>query len=340
MDKVNLIGLNKEELENEMKKLEQPSFRAQQILNWIYDKNKFDFAEMTNLGKNLRRELKQHFDLDPLTKLGAQESEDGTIKYLFELSDGEKIEVVYMPSEKGRKTLCISTQVGCAMGCSFCATGLHGLTRNLRAGEIVNQILTVENLRDIEITNVVLMGMGEPLDNYEASLKAISLINGPLNIGMRKITISTCGLVPQIKKLADEELQLTLAVSLHAPNNQLRNKLIPVNQKYPIEELIDACQYYIEKTNRRVTFEYALMDGVNDKLKHAQQLADLLAAKLVHVNLIPINQVQELNYSQPQQDIIAEFETELQKRNIPVTVRKERGADIDAACGQLQGKEE
>lgn len=340
MDKVNLLELNKEELETEIGKLDQPSFRAQQVLNWIYDKKIFEFSEMTNLGKSLRKELAGYFQLEPLTKLGAQESKDGTIKYLFELSDGEKIEVVYMPSGKGRKTLCISTQVGCAMGCSFCATGLNGLTRDLTAGEIVNQILTVENLLGIEITNVVLMGMGEPLDNYQASLKAISLINGPLNIGMRKITISTCGLVPKIKELADEELQLTLAVSLHAPNNQLRNQLIPVNQKYDIEELIDACQYYIEQTNRRVTFEYALMAGVNDKVKYAQQLADLLAGKLVHVNLIPINQVQELDYSQPQKNIIAEFESELRKRNIPVTVRRERGADIDAACGQLQGKEE
>lgn len=340
MGKINILELTKEELVAEMEKLGQAGFRAQQILNWIYDKKTFDFEQMTNLAQELRQKLPQSFILEPLTKLREQESADGTIKYLFELTDGAKIEVVYMPSQQGRKTLCISTQVGCAMGCSFCATGLNGLTRNLTAGEIVNQILTVENLLEVEITNVVLMGMGEPLDNYQASVKAIELINGPLNIGMRKITISTCGLVPEIKKLADKELQLTLAISLHAPNNQLRDELIPVNKKYPISDLMQACEYYIEQTNRRVTFEYALMSGVNDDKKHARQLAELLAGKLVHVNLIPINQVQELDYSQPQKEVIAEFEAQLKKRKIPVTVRKERGADIDAACGQLQGKEE
>ncbi|MFO7818711.1 MAG: 23S rRNA (adenine(2503)-C(2))-methyltransferase RlmN [Halanaerobacter sp.] len=283
--------------------------------------------------------MKEHFYLEPLTKLGAQESKDGTIKYLFQLMDGAKIEVVYMPSDK-RKTVCISTQVGCAMGCTFCATGLNGLTRDLRAAEIVNQVLTLEKLAEIEITNVVLMGMGEPLDNYQASLKAVSLINGPLNIGMRKITISSCGLVPQIKELAREQLQLTLAISLHAPNNELRNKLIPVNQKYPIEELLAACEYYIAETNRRVTFEYALMAGVNDRVEDAKELADLLTGMLVHVNLIPINQVEDLDYSQPQRETIKAFAGELKKKNIAVTVRRERGADIDAACGQLQGKEE
>ena len=340
MGKIDIIELTKEELATEMKKMGQASFRAQQILNWIYDKKTFAFEQMTNLSQELSQKLAQNFVLEPLTKLREQESADGTIKYLFELSDGQKIEVVYMPSQQGRKTLCISTQVGCAMGCSFCATGLKGLNRNLTAGEITNQILTVENLLGVEITNVVLMGMGEPLDNYQASLKAIKLINGPLNIGMRKITISTCGLVPKIKKLADENLQLTLAISLHAPNNKLRNDLIPTNKKYPIADLIQACEYYIAQTNRRVTFEYALMSNVNDGQKHARELAELLAGKLVHVNLIPINQVQELDYSQPQNEVIKKFETELKKRNIPVTVRKERGADIDAACGQLQGKEE
>ena len=340
MKKRNLIGLNKEELITVIEDLGQPSFRAQQILNWIYDKKIFDFSKMTNLGKKLREELKEHLKLDPLVKLTQQESDDGTIKYLFELDDGAKVEVVYMPSRSGRKTLCISTQVGCAMGCSFCATGLQGLTRDLTAGEIVNQILTVEKLADVDITNVVIMGMGEPLDNYQATLKAIRLINGVLNIGMRKITVSTCGLVPQIKKLAQENLQLTLAISLHAPNNQLRDQLIPANRKYPIEKLLTACQDYIDQTNRRVTFEYALMAGVNDKLVHAQQLADLLSGMLIHVNLIPINRVEELDYDQPQKRIVNKFKTELKENNIPVTVRKERGADIDAACGQLQGREE
>ncbi|MGM0501578.1 MAG: 23S rRNA (adenine(2503)-C(2))-methyltransferase RlmN [Bacillota bacterium] len=340
MEKENLLGLNKEELEAIMKDLGQPKFRAQQILNWIYDKNTFDFEKMTNLGKELRAELAHYFKLDPLVELARQESEDGTNKYLFELTDGEKIEVVYMPSRKGRKTLCISTQVGCAIGCSFCATGLGGLTRDLSAAEIVNQVLTVEKIEGIEITNVVIMGMGEPLDNYEATLKAIYLINEILNLGMRKITISTSGLVPQIKKLADEKLQLTLAVSLHAPNNELRDELIPVNRNYPVEKLLSACQYYIDQTNRRVTFEYALMAGINDRLKHAEQLAELLSGMLAHVNLIPINQVEQLDYAQPQKNVINRFKTKLEEHNIPVSVRKERGADIDAACGQLQGEEE
>lgn len=340
MEKINLIDLTKSELEAEIEKLGAASFRAEQIFNWLYDKKVFSFAKMTNLGQELQRKLAKHFQLNPLTKLRAQESTDGTIKYLFALADGAKIEVVYMPGRDGRKTLCVSTQVGCAMGCSFCATGLNGLTRDLKAGEIVNQVLTIEKLLEVEISNIVLMGMGEPLDNYEASLKAVSLFNGPLNIGMRKITISTCGVVPKIKELAQENLQLTLAISLHAPNDELRSNLIPINQTYPLEELMAACEYYIEQTNRRVTFEYALMAGINDRLEHAKQLADLLAGRLVHVNLIPINQVDDLDYTKPQADVIADFKRELQARNITVTLRKERGADIDAACGQLQGKDE
>jgi 23S rRNA (adenine2503-C2)-methyltransferase len=340
MGKTNLVGLTERELAELMTELGQPSFRAEQILNWVYDKKVFEFEQMTNLGAELQQELADNFKLAPLVKLKEQKSADGTIKYLFELNDGARIEVVYMPSDNGRKTLCISTQVGCAMGCSFCATGLKGLTRDLTAGEIINQVLTVEKIADIDITNVVIMGMGEPLDNYEATLRAIQLINGPLNIGMRKITISTCGLVPKINELASEELQLTLAVSLHAPTNELRDELIPANGKYPLEDLIAACQSYTEQTSRRVTFEYALMDGVNDSEEDAHQLAKLLAGNLFHVNLIPINQVEQLDYSQPQQEQIDLFKSKLEYFNIPVTVRKERGADIDAACGQLQGKEE
>ncbi|GAB6137432.1 dual-specificity RNA methyltransferase RlmN [Halanaerobaculum tunisiense] len=339
--KIDLIGKNLTELEALVEELGQASFRAQQLFSWLYDKQVTDFSEMSNLAQELRSKLQQRAKISRLEVIAQQEATDGTEKYLFALEDGKRIETVYLPADN-RHTLCVSTQVGCAMGCEFCATGLQGLTRDLTAGEIINQILTIEQITETRITNVVFMGMGEPLANYEQVLKAVRLINHDqgLNIGMRKITLSTCGLVPEIKRLAQEELQLTLAISLHAPNNELRSEMMPINDRYPLEELLRACRYYIEQTGRRITFEYALVAGTNDSLQHARQLSDLLAGMLAHVNLIPINQVAETGYKGSDRERINNFKAELTSRNIPVSMRVERGTDIEAACGQLQSKED
>ncbi|WP_408954397.1 23S rRNA (adenine(2503)-C(2))-methyltransferase RlmN [Natroniella sp. ANB-PHB2] len=340
-DRVALVGKTLEELEELMVDLKQPTFRAKQVFNWIYNQKVDTITQMKNLPKDLRSELQQVAMLEDFTVLNRQLSKDGTEKYLFQLTDGEKVETVYLPNQGGRKSLCISSQVGCAMGCNFCATGLQGLSRNLTAGEIINQILMVERLKKERISNVVLMGMGEPLANYEQVLKAINLINheAGLNIGSRRITLSTCGLVPEIKKLAEEKFQLTLAISLHAPTDQLRSQMMPINQRYPLEDLLGACDYYINQTGRRVSFEYALVEGVNDSQNLARKLASLLSNMLAHVNLIPINPVQEFEYNKPHKKSIQLFKEQLEMKNIPVTVRVERGADIDAACGQLKAKE-
>ncbi|OCL27932.1 23S rRNA (adenine(2503)-C(2))-methyltransferase [Orenia metallireducens] len=340
-ERIDLMGLNLEELKEVVSSLGEASFRAKQIFNWVYDKKVTDFLEMSNLSKNLREKLIDNAYISQLKVITLQKSKDGTIKYLFELEDGQWIESVFMPYQDNRRSVCISTQVGCGMGCNFCATGLNGLTRNLSTGEIINQIITIARLRGEEITNVVLMGMGEPLANYEEVLKAITLMNDDngLNIGMRRITLSTCGLVPQIKRLAEEDLQLTLAISLHAPNNKMRSQMMPINDKYPLEDLLDSCRYYIDKTGRRISFEYSLVKGVNDSPKDARELARLLSGILCHVNLIPINQVEGLEYSKPDRDAINNFKAELEQKGVAVTVRLERGADIAAACGQLQAKE-
>ncbi|MCK8826906.1 23S rRNA (adenine(2503)-C(2))-methyltransferase RlmN [Natroniella acetigena] len=341
-DRIALVGKTIAELEELMTDLDQPSFRVKQLFNWIYNQKVAQVTEMKNLPKELRNKLQQVAKIEEFTVLNRQVSEDGTEKYLFKLADGEKIETVYLPNQDGRKSLCISSQVGCAMGCNFCATGLQGLSRNLTAGEIVNQILMLERLKEERISNVVLMGMGEPLANYAQVLKAIRLINheAGLNIGSRKITLSTCGLAPEIKQLADEELQLTLAISLHAPTDQLRSQMMPINQRYPLKDLLAACDYYIKQTGRRVSFEYALVEGVNDSQDLARKLATLLSGVLAHVNLIPINPVQEFEYNKPHRKAIKMFKEQLEMKNIPVTVRVERGADIDAACGQLKAKED
>ncbi len=340
-NKVNLLNLNLEELEEFIISLKEPKFRAKQIFNWIYKQKAISFDQMTNLSKQLKKLLIDNSYLGHLKIITSQESADGTVKYLLELVDGQRIESVFMPYTDGRNSICISTQVGCAMGCSFCATGLEGLSRNLSVAEIIGQILTIEQATGEEITNVVFMGMGEPLANYDNLLKSIEIINSSnaLNIGMRRITVSTCGLVPEINRLAKEGLQLTLAISLHAANNQLRSQMMPINKRYPLEELLASCSNYITETGRRISFEYSLVQGVNDSRKDAQGLAKLLSGVLAHVNLIPINPVKGLKYAKPKRDVIDKFKSELIKAGIAVTVRVERGADIDAACGQLQAKE-
>ncbi|TDX49199.1 23S rRNA (adenine(2503)-C(2))-methyltransferase RlmN [Orenia marismortui] len=340
--KKDLIGFAIEELKEIVISLGEPAFRAKQLFKWIYEKKVRNFSEMTNLAKSFRAKLEDQFYIGELKLITKQKSKDGTIKYLFQLDDGKKVESVFMPYEDNRRSVCISTQVGCGMGCTFCATGLQGLSRNLTAGEIINQIISIEKLRGEEISNVVLMGMGEPLANYEESIKAIKLMNASngLNIGMRRITLSTCGLVPQIRRLAEEKMQLTLAISLHASNDKLRSQMMPINDKYPLNELLASCRDYINKTGRRITFEYALVEGVNDSAKDAEELANLLSGILAHVNLIPINQVEGLNYSKPTRNTINKFKDSLETEGIAATVRVERGSDIAAACGQLQAKED
>ena len=265
-------------------------------------------------------------------------SADGTEKYLFVLDDHETIETVLIP-DGSRNTVCVSSQVGCAMNCSFCATGEGGYVRSLSAAEIVSQALGVQrrlNKKNESITNIVFMGMGEPFANYEEVMKAIHLMNYPdgLNLGMRRITISTCGLVPQIKRFAEENIQVNLAISLHAPNNAKRSQTMPINRKYPVEDLMDACFYYVEQTGRRISFEYALIDEFNDSIQDASELKNLLQGLLCHVNLIPVNPVNHLTRSNPQ--VIQEFAKILEESHISVTIRKERGTDIEAACGQLR----
>ncbi|SJZ30902.1 23S rRNA (adenine(2503)-C(2))-methyltransferase RlmN [Selenihalanaerobacter shriftii] len=346
VDKVDLSSLNFQGLEEFMANIGEAEFRAKQIANWIYKQGITDFNQMTNLSKGLQNKLKKVAYISQLQEITKSKSKDGTIKYLFELIDGKRIETVLMPYRDGRNSVCVSTQVGCGMGCNFCATGLQGLERNLTTGEIVGQVLKVQKLISGEefgepaVTNIVFMGMGEPLANYNNLLKAIEILNGNkgLNIGMRKITLSTCGLVPQIKKLAKEELQLVLAISLHAATDNLRDEMMPVNKRYPINELMTACEYYIKRTNRRITFEYALVDGVNNRVQDAKELAKLLSGFLCHVNLIPVNPVGELDLTRPDREDINNFKEILSKNGIQATVRLERGSDIEAACGQLRSK--
>ena len=323
------------------------TFRAKQVFNWIYKNGVKDFKEMNNLPESLIEKLENNAELSQIYLQKKSEASDGTTKYLWYLEDGEYIESVYLPYfNDQRYTVCISTQIGCEMGCKFCATGIDGLKRNLTVGEIVNQVLRIQkdisenNFGKPPITNIVFMGMGEPMANLSRVLKATKIFNHKkgLNIGMRKMTISTSGLVPGIKKLAEENDQIGMAISLHAPNNSLRNRLMPVNRKYPIEKLMNAVNYYIDKTNRRVTFEYVLMKGLNDSQVNAHQLGELLKDVLCYVNLIPANPVSELGIKRPDYSTVNQFEEILKESGIQTTIRKERGVDIEAACGQLRRK--
>lgn len=321
--------------------LQEKAFRADQIFQWLHQKQVTAFAEMRNLPRSLISRLEEAAAITVLETVTRRVAGDGTVKYLFRLPDGEMIESVYLLYEEDRKSICISTQAGCAMNCSFCATGLGGWKRNLTPGEMAEQVYAVQRDQQTAITNVVLMGMGEPLINYENSLAAIRLLNHPqgLNIGIRRIALSTCGLAPEIKALAHEDLQLVLAVSLHAANDRLRSQIMPVNRRYPLRELMEACRYYIAVTNRRVSFEYALMEGINDQLQHARELVQLLRGMLCHVNLIPLNPVKETGIGRPDLVQIRKFQQILQLAGIETTLREERGTDIDAACGQLRSHE-
>jgi len=339
------LDLKYSELEDLLADWGEPSYRAGQIWEWVYKHLTDDFQSMTNLPKELRRKLEESFYIKTLEPVETLESADGsTRKVLFRLLDGETIESVFMLYQR-RRTACVSTQVGCPIGCSFCATGRSGFRRNLKPGEIIEQVLhfareTRKNLGNSmkPITNVVFMGMGEPFLNYEATIQAIRTLNDQkgFNLGARRFTVSTVGIVPGIRRLAEEGLQVELAVSLHAPNDEIRDRLVPINKGYPIKRLLIACQEYIKRTNRRITFEYVLIDGVNDNIRHARELASLLGDMLCHVNLIPMNPIPGVSMRPPPKHRVLAFEEELKRLGISVTLRTSKGADIQAGCGQLR----
>ena len=327
------------ELTEALAELGEPKFRAKQLFTWLH-RGARTFDEMTNLSKALREKLRTQFDLNPPEVARRQASRlDGTVKYLWRLADGNCVESVLMRYHHGN-TVCISSEVGCAMGCAFCASTLGGLVRRLTPAEMLDQVLFTQLDSGLPISNIVLMGIGEPLDNYDHVLKFLRLVNHPdgLNIGMRHISLSTCGLVPRIARLAGEDLQLTLSVSLHAPTNAIRSQIMPVNKAYPVEELVAACRQYFETTGRRISFEYAMIRDVNDTPQVAEQLAALLHGLPAHVNLIPLNDVPERNLAAPGQKGIEAFQRRLEARGVSVTRRREMGADIQGACGQLRRK--
>ena len=334
-----LVGLTLDELETMAAGLGQPRYRGRQLARWIYQRRAQAVSAMTDLPETLRTRLAECASLSRLHAVARADAPDGyTTKYLMSLHDGRTVETVLMRYDDGRRTACISTQVGCAMGCTFCATGLAGLERNLSAGEIVDQVLLVAQQTGQRPTHVVFMGMGEPLANYDATLRAVRLLNAPYGagIGMRNLTISTVGLVPQIRRLAQERLQLTLAVSLHAADDELRSSLVPVNRRWPVAELLAASRDYAAATGRRVTLEYVLMAGVNDRDEDARRLAMLLGGSHLHLNVIPWNPVYGLRYRRPRHTAVQRFAGLVRTGGVAVTVRVERGVDIDAACGQLR----
>lgn len=336
----NIKDYNLDELQEELINMGEKKFRAEQIFKWIYKEKVKSFDEMTNLSIELREKLKENYTMCNYNILKKQESKDGTKKYLFDVLDGNAIETVLMQYHHG-KTVCVSSQIGCKMGCKFCASTGIQFVRNLTAGEIVEQILAVEQDINDKISNIVFMGIGEPLDNYDNVIKAIKIMNNPkgLEIGTRHISISTSGLVPRIYDLANEKIQCTLSISLHATTDEKRSSMMPVNNRYNIEELMKACKDYIKITNKRISFEYALAKDNNDNLEDAQRLVDLLKGMLCHVNLIPINKIENGKFSKSTNENILKFRDFLNEHGIVATVRRELGSDIDAACGQLRRKD-
>lgn len=337
--KIVLKNLTEKEMKDFLVSIGEKKFRGSQIFSWIY-KNIRDFDEMNNIPKSLREKLKETSIIGNIDIELRLESEiDNTKKYLFLLNDGNIIETVAMEYDN-RVTVCVSNQVGCRMGCRFCASTIDGLERNLEAWEILDQIMKVQEDLGKRVSNVVMMGSGEPLDNFENSKKFLELVNeeNGLNIGYRHITLSTCGLVDKIYELADLEIPINIAISLHSPFDDERQEIMPVAKKYSIDEIIKACNYYISKTNRRITFEYSLIKGKNDSDREAKKLVELLRGMLCHVNLIPINPIEERNFEKPDMEYINRFKNYLDKKNIPVTIRNSMGADISGACGQLRRK--
>jgi 23S rRNA (adenine2503-C2)-methyltransferase len=341
--KPSIYSLQLHELEAWLVSNGEKKFRTKQIFEWLYKKRVTSFEDMSNLSKELRQKMEEHFTLTTLKTIVQQTSSDGTMKFLFELHDGYSIETVLMRHEYGN-SVCVTTQVGCRIGCTFCASTLGGLKRNLEAGEIVAQVVKVQQAVDElqeRVSHVVIMGIGEPFDNYDEMLSFLKIINHDeaLNIGARHITVSTSGIIPKIYKFADENMQINFAISLHAPNTEIRSRLMPINKAYKLPDLMEAVHYYIEKTGRRVSFEYGLFGGVNDQVEHAEELAKLVKGIKCHINLIPVNYVPERDYVRTPKEQINLFEKTLKNLGVNVTVRREQGHDIDAACGQLRAKE-
>lgn len=341
--KESIYSLRLDELQEWLKENGEKPFRAAQIFEWLYEKRVKTFEEMSNLSKGLREKLNENFALTTLSTIISQESKDGTIKFLFQLQDGYSIETVLMRHDYGN-SVCVTTQVGCRIGCTFCASTLGGLKRHLLAGEIVEQVVKVQQALDEvdqRVSHVVIMGIGEPFDNYDSMMNFLKVINHEkgLNIGARHITVSTSGIIPKIYQFADEQLQINFALSLHAPNQELRQQLMPIAKAYKLDKLMEAIRYYTDKTGRRVSFEYGLFGGENDSVEHAQELSKLIKGIKCHVNLIPVNYVPERNYVRTPRNQIFAFEKVLKKNGINVTIRREHGSDIDAACGQLRAKE-
>ena len=327
-----------EELKVLAEQLGEKPFRAAQLFGWMHEKNVRSYDEMTNLPASFRKKLETKYPLTVLDCVEMQVSKlDGTRKFLFRLEDGNVVESVWMEYHHGN-SVCISTQVGCKMGCRFCASTLGGWVRNLKPSEMLEQIYQIQRIMKARVSNIVLMGTGEPMDNYDAVVRFIRLVSHEkgLNISQRNITVSTCGIVPRIRQFADEGLNVTLALSLHAPNDEKRRELMPIANRYSLEEVLAACRYYFDRTGRRLTFEYSLVGGKNDSEEDARQLAGLLKGLNCHVNLIPVNPIKERNYVQSGQKVIEAFKNKLEKYKINVTIRREMGRDIDGACGQLR----
>ena len=338
MEQLDIKSLYYNEIEGALKELGQPAFRAKQIYEWLHKKLVSSYDEMQNLSKELRERLSTSYPITALTEVDSLHSEnDGTIKYLFRLMDDRVIESVLMRYHHGN-SVCISSQVGCRMGCKFCASTIGGKERDLLPSEMLDQIYRIQALTGERVSNVVVMGTGEPLDNYDNLIRFLRILTDEkgLNISARNITVSTCGIPDKIRELAKEDLAITLALSLHAPNNEIRKKLMPVAVKYELSEVLNAFRYYYEETGRRLTFEYSLVDGLNDEEEHAKELCRLIRGINCHVNLIPVNPIKERNYRKSESKKIQIFKNILEKNRINVTIRREMGADIDAACGQLR----
>ena len=334
-----LSGLNLQEIEEITNELGASKFRARQIHNWIYLKSVNSIDEMTDLSVKFRQELKQVAVVTDIKVKVKQESRDGTLKYLLEFPDGECVETVLMRFDnRANLTACVSSQVGCAVNCSFCATGKRGFIRNLTYKEIIEQVLTIQRDTGLKVTNIVFMGQGEPLLNLDNVLKAMNIFNENFQIGARRITVSTSGIIPGIERLANVDMQSTLAISLHAPNHAIRAKLMQIEKKYPMTDVKEALKKYIEKTGRRITIEYLLIKDLNDTLESAKQLVNYLHDLKCNINLIPYNPTEKNDYQKPSNNSIMRFKSLLEQSGKKVTVRLERGADIDAACGQLRGK--
>lgn len=338
MEKKDIRSCTFEELQEELKQLGEKAFRAKQIYEWLHVKLVDSFDEMTNISKSLREKLEQNYEILQLQMLERQISKlDGTNKFLFRLHDGHVVESVLMKYKHGN-SVCISSQVGCRMGCRFCASTIGGLERNLAPSEMIGQIYQIQKISGERVSNIVVMGTGEPMDNYDNFLRFVRLIsdeNG-LHISQRNITVSTCGIVPNMHRLAKEHLQITLALSLHGSTQEKRKQLMPVANKYELSEVLEACDAYFEETGRRITFEYSLVHGVNDREEDARELISILRPRNCHLNLIPVNPIKERDFERPSRKAAEEFKNRLERAGINVTIRREMGSDIDGACGQLR----